>query len=479
MADTKISQDPRVTEVANEALIPIVQDGVNKAVTAENLKKPLFNDIVQLQQDVNDLKNKIPIVDENLYYGVQIDENIASPVLFRIGNLQLHRTLPIQSKMRRCLLKDDGTVNYYLDTNDSTKKEDGTDAILDGTDGMVMVEIPQHYRGFSQVGSVKQIMLSEYPLEGFKLIPKCYRSAYEATVERSVNKLASVVNTTPAYRGGNNNSAWDTESRTLLGKPASSISLTNFRAYARNRGNGTKWNCDVYHIQLACYWLYIVEYANLNSQLGFNSALDINGFRQGGLGNGVTDLDGAKWSTFNSYYGVIPCGHTNSLGNNTGVKPYAMPPEYDTTIKTVSVPSYRGIENPFGHLWSWTDGAKERIQSEVDGGLSEFYTCENPDNFQDSNYENYELQGLLPRKEGYIKSLLNENNVPFLVGGGSTTYYCDYFYTNIPATGEAQRGLLFGGYASNGATAGLSSANANAAPSSAAAAYGSRLCFIP
>ena len=78
--------------------------------------------IAQIQQDVNDLKNKIPIVDENLYYGVQIDENIASPVLFRIGNLQLHRTLPIQSKMRRCLLKDDGTVNYYLDTNDRSEE---------------------------------------------------------------------------------------------------------------------------------------------------------------------------------------------------------------------------------------------------------------------------------------------------------------------------------------------------------------------
>ena len=76
----------------------------------------------------------------------------------------------------------------------------------------------------------------------------------------------------------------------------------------------------MYHIQLACYWLYIVEYANLNSQLGFNSALDINGFRQGGLGNGVTDLDGAKWSSFNSYYGVIHCEYTNSLGMNTDVK---------------------------------------------------------------------------------------------------------------------------------------------------------------
>ena len=44
--------------------------------------------------------------------------------------------------MRRCLLNDDGTVNYYLCASDSTKKEDGiTVSVLDGTDGQVMVEI--------------------------------------------------------------------------------------------------------------------------------------------------------------------------------------------------------------------------------------------------------------------------------------------------------------------------------------------------
>ncbi len=35
--------------------------------------------------------------------------------------------------------------------------------------------------------------------------------------------------------------------------PATVISLTNFRAYARNRGNagknGAGWNCDVYEVQ--------------------------------------------------------------------------------------------------------------------------------------------------------------------------------------------------------------------------------------
>ena len=70
-------------------------------------------------------------------------------------------------------------------------------------------------------------------------------------------------------------------------------------------------------------------------------------------------------------------------------------------------------------------------------------------------------------------------NMPTEVGAGSTTYFADYFYTNIPASGVAQRGVLFGGYATNGAPAGLSYARTNYTASSTAAPIGSRLCFIP
>ena len=70
-------------------------------------------------------------------------------------------------------------------------------------------------------------------------------------------------------------------------------------------------------------------------------------------------------------------------------------------------------------------------------------------------------------------------NMPTEVGAASTTYFADYFYTNIPASGVAQRGVLFGGSANHGASAGLSYAAADSAATSAAAAIGSRLCFIP
>ena len=69
---------------------------------------------------------------------------------------------------------------------------------------------------------------------------------------------------------------------------------------------------------------------------------------------------------------------------------YASPAEYDATPLVVQVPSYRGLENPFGHIWSWTDGCKCEIQSDADGGLSKFYVCNDPAQFQDSSYNGYD-----------------------------------------------------------------------------------------
>ena len=157
-------------------------------------------------------------------YGVEWDTNQAASAVIRIGNLNLHANLPIQSLMKRCLLLDNGTVNYYLSSTDSTKKADGSNAVLDGTDGQVMVEIPEHYRKHEKEGTKERVLLSIYPISGFKKIQKTYISAYEATVERSTNKLSSVVNTTANYRGGNNNATNDANPNTLLGRPASSFS---------------------------------------------------------------------------------------------------------------------------------------------------------------------------------------------------------------------------------------------------------------
>ena len=421
------------------------------------------------------------------WYGVEWYTNQSPSRVMRIGNMNLHRTLPIQSGMYRCILNDDGEEVYKLDPNDSTKKEDGTPAVLDGTDGNVMVYIPVFYARFESKGYRRRVKLSDHYKPGFIKMGGCYISAYEATVDRTIStliKLASVVNTTADFRGGDNNAEWDSTYRSLLGMPATTISLTKFRNCARNRKDGdTQWNCMDYTAYKAVYWLYVVEYADRNCQLPFNENLTSEGFRQGGLGAGVTNINGTKWNTFNGYYPFIKCGYTNSLGNKTGIVAYTMPDEYDAeTPLTTYVPSYRGVENPFGHIWKWTDGLHIKIQSEEAGGRSILYTADDPASYQDSNYDGYDERGDIARSEGYVKDILFDEGemLPTITTSSSSTKgFSDYFYTNIPASGETLRGVLFGGHASNGAAAGFAYSDANGVPTASGSYFGSRLCFIP
>lgn len=346
-----------------------------------------------------------------------------------------------------------------------------------------MVEIPSHYRKFETIGDVCRCKISEYPLPGYHNVPKMYISAYEATVQRSTSKLASVVNTTEDYRGGNNNAEWDGTYRSLLGMPATALTRTQFREYARNiNEQDPSWNCCDYNVYKAVFWLYYVEYANRNCQSAFNAEKDANGFVQGGLGAGVTNVDSTKWSTYNSYYPFIPCGYTDELGNGTGEVEFTMPQEYDTETLVVKVPRYRGIENPFGHLWKWTDGINIQIASADDGGTSKVWVSSDPSKYNDSNYDGYEIQGEEARTEEYTKTLVfgeNGDIIPAAVGGGSTTYWADYHNTNIPASGVVLRGVLFGGPADRGPYAGFTFASSSNLPSLTGAHIGSRLCFLP
>ena len=425
--------------------------------------------------------NTKPTFPYDYYYGVEWDITVSNPKPTRVGKMELHKELPLQNMMRNCILDDNGKVVYYLNANDSTKRDTGAAADLTGKDGMMETELPDMYVRFEMDGNKCRHLQSTQPLPGFHLWRKGYIGSVEATVQRSTNKLASVCSTDVDYRGGNNNASYDGTYRSLLGLPATSISLNDFRTKARNRGS-VEWNCNLYRLHKMLWWLFAVEYANFDSQATFNAALDENGYRQGGLGAGVTTLALDIWSSYNGNNPIIPCGVTNSLGNHTGTVDYNVIGSDGATLKTFAVPRYRGIENPFGHIWKWTDGCKCIIQSEASGALSKFYDCDDPAKFTASGVGNYDYRGDLPRKEGFVKALiLGEDGeiMPLEVGGGSTTYFCDYFYTNIPSSGEAERGVLFGGAAYRGANAGFVCAATVHAPASAYADFGSRLCFDP
>jgi hypothetical protein len=411
------------------------------------------------------------------WYGIQWDTAVSSPLCTRIGSPVLHRDLPIQSAVRGCLLSYNyhTLVNYYLDPLDWTKKADGSASVLDGTNGQVMVEIPSHYRKFESSGTLRTCKLSEYPLAGYQYVRKQYISAFEASLKRdALPILSSVINLSADYRGGDNTSAWDAAANTLLGRPATSISRTNFRTYAR-QGRNTDWNLLTYDAYKTMCYLFYVEYANFNSQAAFTAVKDSSGYAQGGLGNGVTNL-GGEWAVFNGYNPFVPCGYTNSLANASGEVTYIVSGLPDTKPNR-----YRGIENPFGHIWKWVDGINVETQSAADGGLTKLWTCEFSERFQDNNYLDYVMRGNLGRVYDYVQDMLLGEMMPSVQGGGAGTgtYFCDHSWMgNIPGSGTDLRGVIFGGAAFNGADAGLATSSANYAPSYTNPAFGSRLCFL-
>ena len=416
----------------------------------------------------------IPDIEERYAYGVEWDMASSSPDGKRVGNMQLHRELPVQSKMRRCLLDRDGGVKEYL--NDELSWGGSY------LDYAVMTEIPEHWYKLYFNGTKFRMMLSEIPLPGYKHVDKFYISTYEAIMYRTDNLLCSAAGASKLsdpnsvnFRGGDNTSEWDNTYRSLLGCPVTHLTRDQFRQAARKRGSG--WEMYTYYAHKTLFWLFAVEYATLNSQKPFNAQKDANGFAQGGLGPGPTQM--TDWANFNNTNPLIPCGYTNEFRNGSGEKAYVVKNASGGTHATLMANRYRGIENPFGHIWKYTDGANIQVTT-GDSGLSILWTTDDPSNFSDTSYTGYNKKGNICRTNGYAKKmLLGEDGdiVATEVGGSSSTYWCDYYYTYTSA--NRIQVVLVGGYADDGSYAGLARVPTSDAPSAAYRNLGSRLCFFP
>ena len=418
----------------------------------------------------------IPDIEERYAYGVEWDMASSSPDGKRVGNMQLHRELPIQSGMRGVVLDNNGGINAYL----GNKWSDPDVQLASGEpeNFSIMTMIPRHWYKFYFNGTKFRCMISAIPLPGYKYVDDFFISSYEATIYRSKDLLMSrlgVDSTYNEYRGGDNTAEWDETYRSLLGRPVTNLTRDQFRQAARKRGSG--WEMYTYNAHKILFWLFAVEYATLDSQKPFNAQKDANGFAQGGLGPGPTQM--TDWTNFNNANPLIPCGYTNEFGNGSGEKAYVVKNASGGTHATLMANRYRGIENPFGHIWKYTDGANIQVTT-GDAGLSILWTTDDPSNFSDTSYTGYDKKGNICRTNGYAKKmLLGEDGdiVATEIGGSSSTYWCDYYYTYTSA--NRMQVVLVGGYAGHGSFAGLAFVNTNEAPSDAYRNIGSRLCFFP
>lgn len=406
---------------------------------------------------------------EDIYsYGVEWDSTVADPTLTRIGNPLLHKSLPVQSQYKGCVANG-AAINYYLDPNDWSKKADGGNSVLDGTDGTVRVHIPKFYGKSGVEGTKRWVRMSTIKMDNTWIeIPEMLVDAYRSTVDTTVSatpKAVSVVNTTAQFRGGGNRTANDTyldtdAFRSDLGKPRTNISRANMRTYATNAGS--EMLCYEYY-KWIFYWAWVIEYATFNSQATYNAELTADGYHQGGLGPGITDWNNNAngWSGYNGTYPITPCGYCNDIGNFTGIKELVIPEtvvDESTTVptKTFKVPRWRGFDNPFGDIWTNLDGII--LERTAANQPSSVYTTSNPSAFGDDNTAKGKMTvaGKEIESDGYTKDFdLGSKGeiIPSVVGGSATTYMCDYHWCNAAST--SLRTLVVGGSALNGGLASL------------------------
>ena len=404
------------------------------------------------------------------WYGVSWSETSSNPDCTRIGNMDMHRTLPIQSMMKGYLYFKDGNPLYrMLKLNDSwTKCENysaggwrDVDTLLEDNNINVMIKIPEFWWIDDYIESTEthNLKICPHAKPGWYHHKEAYVSAYEGYIDGNY------------YRSSKNKI------------PSVNFTRSTVRPKARANGLGNSWNIYTYNEHRAICHLFLVEYATRNSQKAVNTALTVEGFRQGGLGSGCTTgtvtINGA------TTYSFIPTGSSDSLGSGSGEVTVTIQQTdssgSNTTITTRKCNRYRGIENPFGHVWKHTDDV---ISVYISGyGARFWYKCDSPDHFGDSisndnpYYKNIAANAVVT---GYKTKIVTTSTCDFFAlscnNGSETTYWCDYNWDN---TDGSLHCLLIGGRSDAGGAAGLFALTSAGGVGHSYANVGSRLTYLP
>lgn len=382
----------------------------------------------------------------DLWYGVRFSSS--SPDGVRTGNMAYHKTLPVQSQFRGCGMSN-GSIVGYLKSDDWTKYENNQAVDFNAVD--IMVELPDAYYTVVEHGDYDwEIRMSTYAIPGYTKFDKQYVSAYEAYSDGTT--LFSRKNQTPTVNKNR---------------------ITFLAEARKNRNN--HYAMYTYNAHKFITWCFVVEYATLNSQKNVNNVLTAEGYHQGGLGSGIAT--GVKKVNGKDVYSFVPCGTTDSLFNGSGEVTYNYTntdAEGAETQASTKANRYRGIENPFGHIW------KNCCDIVVTGTDNKIYVTNNKENFgiDKSLYEDSGLTTLTTNDQ-YVKRITNNAAADLFCqegGANSTTYFCDHYWTNAV---EADRTLLLGANAGAGSFAGFFVLHSDVGLGYASADVGTRLVYIP
>lgn len=458
-----------------------IPNNVNSNTTVSSIKydtatgQPYtFSNVTTLPDNVYSRNISFNITSDNLedfdWYGVSWSETSSNPDCTRIGNMDMHRSLPIQSMMKPFVITnyrhqspenilpiDDNFSKSFYSTESNTQWE-----VVFSLDTDIMIRIPEFWYTDEYVPSSKthNLKICPHAKPGWYHHKEAYVGAYElCETSPSSGKVCSAKGLIPLVG----------RTREVLRKAV--------------RGSGfdgeAKWNLYTYEEHRAICHLFLVEYATRNSQKAVNTELTPEGFRQGGLGSGCTTgtatINGAQTWSF------IPTGSSDSLGSGSGEVTVTIQQTDSSGSNTSTITRkcnrYRGIENPFGHIWKYTDD----VISVYGNGHRTWYKSVKPNQFatnKNTSYKPFCASTMV--SNGYKTEIKATPTCDFFAtsvsGGSETTYWCDYNWDN---TDTSEHCLLIGGSSGNGGMAGLFALYSGAEVGHSAASIGSRLTYLP
>lgn len=458
-----------------------IPNNVNSNTTVSSIKydtatgQPYtFSNVTTLPDNVYSRNISFNITSDNLedfdWYGVSWSETSSNPDCTRIGNMDMHRSLPIQSMMKPFVITnyhhqspenilpiDDNFSKSFYSTESNTQWE-----VVFSLDTDIMIRIPEFWYTDEYVPSSKthNLKICPHAKPGWYHHKEAYVGAYElCETSPSSGKVCSAKGLIPLVG----------RTREVLRKAV--------------RGSGfdgeAKWNLYTYEEHRAICHLFLVEYATRNSQKAVNTELTPEGFRQGGLGSGCTTgtatINGAQTWSF------IPTGSSDSLGSGSGEVTVTIQQTDSSGSNTSTITRkcnrYRGIENPFGHIWKHTDD----VISVYGNGRRTWYKSVKPNQFatnKNTSYKPFCASTMVGN--GYKTEIKATPTCDFFAtsvsGGSETTYWCDYNWDN---TDTSEHCLLIGGSSGAGGWAGLFSLPSDGGVGDSSADVGSRLTYLP
>lgn len=404
------------------------------------------------------------------WYGVSWSETSSNPDCTRIGNMDMHRSLPIQSMMKPFDITNikDTVPEIILPIDDQFQKTSYANAnnnqwsIVSTDSDNIMIRIPEFWYTDEYVpkSNTHNLKICPHAKPGWYHHKEAYVSAYElCETSPSSGKVCSAKGLIPLVG----------RTREVLRKAV--------------RGSGfdgeAKWNLYTYEEHRAICHLFLVEYATRNSQKAVNTELTPEGFRQGGLGSGCTTgtvtINGAQTWSF------IPTGSSDSLGSGSGEVTVTIQQTDSSGSNTSTITRkcnrYRGIENPFGHIWKHTDD----VISVYGNGYRTWYKSVKPNQFatnKNTSYKPFCASTMV--SSGYKTEIKATPTCDFFAtsisGGSETTYWCDYNWDN---TDTSEHCLLIGGSSGHGGQAGLFALASDDGVGRSYATIGSRLTYLP